>query len=138
MDPSVRDYPFYWKKKYYSGGAGLSSTIYDYAVFLQMLLNGGEYNGKRILSRNTVRMMTMNQIGDLEFRGGDKFGLGFQIVTEQDGNVPAQAGSYSWGGAYATSYCGSQGKMVLLFIVNYSGPRMEDWQIISGLLLTRH
>jgi CubicO group peptidase (beta-lactamase class C family) len=48
---------------YYSGGAGLSSTIYDYAVFLQMLLNNGIYNGKRILSRNTVRMMTMNQIG---------------------------------------------------------------------------
>jgi CubicO group peptidase (beta-lactamase class C family) len=136
--PVSTDYPLL-EKKYYSGGAGLSSTIYDYAVFLQMLLNGGEYNGKRILSRNTVRMMTMNQIGDLEFRGGDKFGLGFQIVTEQDGNVPAQAGSYSWGGAYATSYWWiPRKKWCCFFIVNYSGPRMEDWQIISGLLLTRH
>jgi len=69
-----------------------------------MLLNGGEYNGKRILSRNAVRMMTMNQIGDIEYRGDDKFGLGFQIVSEKNGNVPAQAGTFSWGGAYSTSY----------------------------------
>lgn len=89
---------------YYSGGAGLSSTIYDYAVFLQMLLNNGVYNGKRILGRNTVRMMTMNQIGDLS-RGDDKFGLGFQVVTERgSARTPSQAGTFSWGGAFATSY----------------------------------
>jgi CubicO group peptidase (beta-lactamase class C family) len=104
------------KTTYYSGGAGLSSAIYDYAVFLQMLLNGGEYNGKRILSRNTVRMMTMNQIGDVVFRGDDKFGLGFQIVSEKNGNVPAQAGTFSWGGAYSTSYwVDPKEKMVVLF-----------------------
>ena len=49
-------------------------------------------------------MMTMNQIGDIPYRGYDKFGLGFQIVSEKNGDVPAQPGSYSWGGAYATSY----------------------------------
>ena len=62
--------------RYFSGGAGLSSTALDYGIFLQMMLNGGEYNGKRILSRNSVRMMTMNQIGDISF-GNNKFGLGF-------------------------------------------------------------
>ena len=67
---------------YYSGGAGLSSTAYDYAIFLQMLLNGGIYNGHRLLSRNAVRMMTMNQIGDIPF-GDNKFGLGFQITTQK-------------------------------------------------------
>jgi CubicO group peptidase (beta-lactamase class C family) len=113
--PVGPDYPLL-EKKYYSGGAGLSSTIYDYAIFLQMLLNGGEYNGKRILSRNTVRMMTMNQIGDIVFRGDDKFGLGFQIVSEKNGNVPAQAGTYSWGGAYSTSYwVDPKEKIVMLF-----------------------
>ena len=113
--PVTPDYPLL-PKTFFSGGAGLSSTVYDYAVFLQMLLNGGEYNGKRILSRNTVRMMTMNQIGDLPFRGYDKFGLGFQIVSEKNGDVPAQAGSYSWGGAYATSYwVDPKEKMVILF-----------------------
>jgi CubicO group peptidase (beta-lactamase class C family) len=112
--PVGPDYPLL-KSTYYSGGAGLSSTIYDYAVFLQMLLNGGEYNGKRILSRNTIRMMTMNQIGDLSL-GDDKFGLGFGIVSEKNGNIPAQAGTYSWGGAYATSYwVDPKEKIVMLF-----------------------
>jgi len=92
------------KKTYFSGGGGLSSTIYDYAVFLQMLLNGGEYNGKRFLSRNTVRMMTMNQIGDLNL-GDNKFGLGFAIVSEKGSSMmPHQAGTYSWGGAFSTTY----------------------------------
>ena len=91
-------------KTYFSGGAGLSSTIYDYAVFLQMLLNGGEYNGHRLLSRNTIRMMTMNQIGDLDV-GEDKFGLGFRITTESSSRLfPCQPGTFSWGGAFSTIY----------------------------------
>ena len=109
-------YPL-WNSTYYSGGAGLSSTIYDYGVFLQMLLNNGVYNGKRLLSRNTVRIMTQNQIGDLSIRGDDKFGLGFQIITEKSsGKTLAQAGTYSWGGAYSTSYwVDPKEKLVLLF-----------------------
>lgn len=92
------------KKSYFSGGGGLSSTIYDYAIFLQMLLNGGEYNGVRILSHNTVRMMTMNQIGDLNL-GDDKFGLGFAIVSEKSSSkFPHQQGTFSWGGAFSTGY----------------------------------
>ncbi len=104
------------KKTYFSGGGGLSSTIYDYAVFLQMLLNGGEYNGKRLLSRNTVRMMTMNQIGNIDF-GNDKFGLGFAIVTEKSSAAfPSQAGTFSWGGAFATSYWADpKEKMIVIF-----------------------
>ncbi len=89
---------------YYSGGGGLSGTIYDYAVFLQMLLNGGEYNGKRILTRNTVRMMTMNQIGDLNV-GAKKFGLGFSITTEKASSLlPTPEGVFEWGGMFATTY----------------------------------
>jgi CubicO group peptidase (beta-lactamase class C family) len=89
---------------YFSGGAGLSSTALDYAIFLQMLLNGGEYGGKRLLSRNTVRMITMNQIGDVEF-GANKFGLGFGITTEKgSGVIPTPAGVFEWGGAFSTTY----------------------------------
>ncbi|MCW5910767.1 MAG: beta-lactamase family protein [Cyclobacteriaceae bacterium] len=92
------------KKSYFSGGGGLSSTIYDYAIFLQMLLNNGEYNGVRLLARNTVRLMTMNQINDLEF-GNDKFGLGFLVVTEKGSAIaPYRAGTYGWGGAFSTTY----------------------------------
>jgi CubicO group peptidase (beta-lactamase class C family) len=113
--PVGPDYPLK-KHTYFSGGAGLSSSIYDYAVFLQMLLNGGEYNGKRILGSNTVRMMTMNQSGELFTRPGDGFGLGFQVVGEKNGTVPAQPGTFSWGGAFQTSYwVDPKEKMVMLF-----------------------
>jgi len=94
------------EKDYFSGGGGLSSTIYDYAVFLQMLLNGGEYQGTRLLAHNTVRMMTMNQIGDLFVPPTEnKFGFGFALITEQGSRLtPSQAGTYSWGGVFSTSY----------------------------------
>jgi CubicO group peptidase (beta-lactamase class C family) len=120
------DYPL-WESTYYSGGAGLSSTIYDYGIFLQMLLNNGIYNGKRLLSRNTVRIMTMNQIGDLS-RGDDKFGLGFQIVSEKgSARTPAQQGTYSWGGAFATSYwVDPKEKMVMLFYRQLQGTTHGD------------
>jgi CubicO group peptidase (beta-lactamase class C family) len=89
---------------HFSGGGGLSSTIYDYAVFLQMLMNGGEYNGKRILSRNIVRMMTMDQLGDVG-TGVNDFGLGVGVVTEKgSGVLPWNAGSYEWGGMFNTTY----------------------------------
>lgn len=98
------------KTNYFSGGGGLVSTVYDYAIFLQMLLNGGEYNGVRLLARNTVRMMTMNQIGDLHPTIGDhadenKFGFGFFITSEAGSRfTPSQPGTYSWGGVFSTSY----------------------------------
>ena len=88
----------------YSGGAGLCSTVRDYAVFLQMLLNKGEYNGKRLLSRHTVELITANQIGDLNL-GRDKFGLGFQITTKNgEAELGVSEGSFSWGGYFGTSY----------------------------------
>lgn len=91
--------------EYFSGGGGLSSSITDYATFLQMLLNGGEYNGVRYLSHNTVRLMTMNQIGDLTIDGEHKFGFGFRLVDEKTSRLsPSQAGTFSWGGAFSTTY----------------------------------
>ena len=124
--PTVSNYPLL-NSTYYSGGAGLSSTIYDYGIFLQMLLNNGMYNGKRLLSRNSVRLMTMNQIGDLSL-GKDKFGLGFQVVTEAGSSrTPAQQGTFSWGGAFATSYwVDPKEKMVLLFYRQLQGTTHGD------------
>ncbi|GAB3032884.1 serine hydrolase domain-containing protein [Spirosoma pulveris] len=89
---------------YYSGGAGLSSTMYDYAIFLQMMLNGGEYGGKRFLSPTTVRLITTNQIGDLN-QGLNKFGLGFSITSEKSAaRLPVSEGTYDWGGFFGTTY----------------------------------
>ena len=102
-----------------SGGGGLSSTIMDYAIFLQMMLNEGTYNGVRILSRNSVRMMTMNQIGNID-NGINKFGLGFGITTEKgSAKLPTQEGTYEWGGMFATSYwVDPKEKIVGLFFRN--------------------
>ncbi|MEO8853286.1 MAG: serine hydrolase domain-containing protein, partial [Ginsengibacter sp.] len=69
-------------KHYFSGGAGLSSTAYDYAVFLQMIMNGGKYNGKQILSKRVVEMMLHNQL-DFPFNGTNYFGLGFELVSDK-------------------------------------------------------
>jgi len=104
-------------KHYFSGGAGLSSTAYDYAIFLQMFLNGGIYNGHRILSQRTVEMMTNNQIGNVDF-GDNKFGLGFQITTANAAaKGPLNEGSFSWGGFFGTSYWADpKAKLVCLFM----------------------
>jgi CubicO group peptidase (beta-lactamase class C family) len=102
--------------KYYAGGGGLSSTAMDYAIFLQMMLNKGEYNGKRLLSRNTVEMMTMNQIGNLSL-GEDKFGLGFWIATDKSGALsPVSPGTFGWGGVFGTNYWADPQENVLALI----------------------
>jgi CubicO group peptidase (beta-lactamase class C family) len=109
---------------YFSGGAGLSSTAYDYAVFCQMLLNGGSYGNRRILSPSTIRLMTMNQIGGLimwnDPNNPNKFGLGFGVYTEgSEKNTPARAGSYDWGGMFATHFwIDPQSKLVAVFMRN--------------------
>ena len=96
-----RDYPILDGGSFYSGGGGLVSTAYDYAIFMQMLLNGGDYNGKHILSRNTIRLMTTSQTNNL----GITFGLGFQVVTDGDAaKNTTSPGSFAWGGMFASSY----------------------------------
>jgi CubicO group peptidase (beta-lactamase class C family) len=124
------------KKSYFSGGGGLSSTIYDYAIFLQMMLNGGEYNGERLLSHNTVRMMTMNQIGDLDF-DINKFGLGFGIVSEKGSSIhPYQQGSYWWGGAFATNYwVDPKENMVVLLYRQMWGSHLGDVEDLFRVLV---
>ena len=88
----------------FSGGAGLLSTAPDYGRFLQMMLNGGELDGARVLSRKTVELMTVNHVGDM--RGETSgFGLGFSVL--RDLGARGQAGSvgeFGWGGAYHSTY----------------------------------
>jgi CubicO group peptidase (beta-lactamase class C family) len=89
----------------FSGGAGLLSTVTDYARFLQMTLNGGELEGTRLLSRKTVELMTTNHLTDQPFRPGQGFGLGFSIVENVGARgLPGSKGEYGWGGAYHSTY----------------------------------
>jgi CubicO group peptidase (beta-lactamase class C family) len=93
-------------KSYYSGGAGLVSTIEDYAKLCQMLLNKGQFNNQRLLSHSTVNLMTRNQIGNLEYWDrGDGFGFGFGVGKEFSKYYdPAAPGAYGWGGMYCSEY----------------------------------
>src|SRR5688572_4911183 len=89
----------------YSGGAGLLSTARDYGRFLQMMLNGGELNGRRILSPATVALMTQNHTGDLYTAAGMGFGLGFSIRLDVgEAGAHGSPGEFGWGGAYHSTY----------------------------------
>ena len=92
-------------RKNFSGGAGLLSTARDYAAFLQMMLNGGELNGVRILSPTTVKLMTVSHLGEIPFQSGQGFGLGFSVVTDLGARgVPGSVGEFGWAGAYHSTY----------------------------------
>jgi CubicO group peptidase (beta-lactamase class C family) len=89
----------------FSGGAGLLSTAADYARFLQMLLNGGELEGARLLSPTTVKLATVNHVGALFNEGRTGFGLGFEVVEDLGTfGKPGSVGAFGWGGAYHTTY----------------------------------
>lgn len=94
-------------RKSFSGGAGFLSTAHDYAKFLQMMLNGGVYNGHRILSPKTVELMTTAYLKDDMFpwNPGVGFGLGFSVVTDfaARSNMGSN-GEFAWGGAYHSTY----------------------------------
>ena len=94
------------ERTFYSGGAGLVSTAADYAKVGQLILNEGVYQGTRLLSPFTVRLMTRNQIGDHEvWDRHDKFGFGLQIITldSRYGDL-APPGALTWGGLYCSEY----------------------------------
>ena len=96
-----------------SGGGGLASTIRDYTRFLQMLANGGELHGVRLLKKETVEDMTRNQLEESAMpvrfpgnrRNGTGFGLGFSVkVAHTDWNKHGRLGEYGWGGMLSTHY----------------------------------
>lgn len=92
-------------RKSFSGGAGLVSTAGDYARFLSMLLNGGELDGRRLLSRKSVELMTVDHLDGKPFRDGQGFGLGFLVVKDLGARgQPGSVGEYGWGGAYHSTY----------------------------------
>jgi len=107
-------------RRSFSGGAGLVSTARDYARLLQMLLNGGELDGVRILSPQTVALMTTNQTGTLYSADGEGFGLGFAILQRLGAdNSLFSVGSFGWGGAYGSQYrVDPKQGIVLVFMLN--------------------
>jgi len=100
----------YWFTKdhqFFSGGGGLTSTITDYLRFCQMMLNGGELDGVRLLSRKTVNLMTIDHLEGMEGRPspGYGFGLGFAVAKDLSRTgVNGSVGEYNWGGAAGTRF----------------------------------
>jgi CubicO group peptidase (beta-lactamase class C family) len=96
-------------KRYFSGGAGLTSTAQDYWRFAQMLLNGGVLDGARLLSPKTIELMTSSHTADLPQGGlvglGANFGLGFRVVMDVAATqTHGSPGMYGWSGIYGTVF----------------------------------
>ncbi len=130
-------------RKSFSGGAGLLSTSNDYARFLQMLLNGGVYNGNRILSRKTVELMIADHLGgdyykDVRFPWdwGTGFGLGFSITNNLgDRGVLGSVGEYGWGGAYHSSYfVNPEEKLLVVYFTQVVPITLDDHQKLKALV----
>ncbi len=98
-------------KRHFSGGAGLTSTARDYARFTQMLVNGGELDGVRLLSPKTIELIATSHTSDLPAGAvsiggpGSSFGLGMRIVTDLGASQAlGSVGMYGWTGIYGTSF----------------------------------
>ena len=108
----AKDSPFI-SSTYFSGAAGLMSTAEDYAQFSEMLLNGGQLNGKRLLSPKTIAFAASNHVGELfddaKFNGypgrGVGFGLSFAVLQDPvAAEMHVSPGAFGWNGAYGTKF----------------------------------
>jgi CubicO group peptidase (beta-lactamase class C family) len=110
-----------------SGGGGGVSTAEDYSKFCQMLLNYGEYNGKRILSRQTVELLISDQIGEIKDRSFAVSGFGFGV-----GVIPAKycggtSGCYWAGSPYNDTFLFDYKKQMIAILLMQNSP----WQHLN-------
>ena len=120
-----------------SGGGGLVSTTMDYMRFSQMLLNGGELDGVRILAPSTVKLMHLNHLPrDLkEMSPGTGFGLDFAVVLDPVAADGISKGEYYWGGAAGTWFwIDPKEDLVFVGMIQHFGPRRPDVRSLSRRL----
>ncbi|MBR1284171.1 serine hydrolase [Bradyrhizobium sp. AUGA SZCCT0177] len=111
---------------FFSGGGGIVSTVPDFLRFCQMLLNGGELDGARILKPETVRLMTTNSLPpDIHLAGheagpafGTGWGHGFAVRTNPDFSwIPGAVGSYNWQGSWGTFFSVDPAQKLILVMM---------------------
>ena len=125
---------------YFSGAGGLVSTAADYFRFAQMLCNGGQLNGKRILSPWTVDLMMSNNVGDL-FLGqsgrppkGVGFGLGGEVIlSAADARMRKPAGSYGWDGAFGTYWWVNRKEQMVAIIFVQTPGRAQQYDFDNAV-----
>jgi CubicO group peptidase (beta-lactamase class C family) len=133
---SGRD-PFQEDTRYCQAGTGLNGTIEDYARFCQMILNGGTFNGKRILGRRTIEMMSVDQLPHPNNGGPDfHFGLGFEIYPEKEierkgvsnYTLMVSPGSLQWGGMFNTDYLIDPKENLIILLYTNRIPDTKIWE----------
>ncbi len=129
-------------KSYFKGGAGLVSTAADYLRYGQMMVNGGELDGKRYLSRKTVELMLSNHIvgmtgSTISTTGpGYGFGLGYGVrLDEGMGWAPGSKGDAMWAGAWGTSFwIDPKEKLVGIFMAQGPSTRVQTRMLYKNLV----
>lgn len=129
-------------KSYFKGGAGLVSTAADYLRYGQMMVNGGELEGKRYLSRKTVELMLSNHIvgmagSTIATTGpGYAFGLGYGVrLDEGMGWAPGSKGDAMWAGAWGTSFwIDPKEKLVGIFMAQGPSTRVQTRMLYKNLV----
>lgn len=121
-----------------AGGSGLVSTAEDYFRFAQMLLNGGEFNGARVLGRKTVELMTKNHVPaglDAGLSPGGGYGLGVSVLTDVAAHANlASEGQFGWGGAATTTVIIDPAEaMVSILMVQYRPGNVPLWREFQTL-----
>jgi CubicO group peptidase (beta-lactamase class C family) len=140
--------PFWFRasknpQKYFAAGEGLVSTIEDYARFLQMLVNGGEFNGVRILSRKTIEFMTANHIKDLDCciqifgppLAGYGWGMGLAVLKDNGTGhhigTPlgkGRGGQFTWSGWMGTLQYVDPEEELFMMVMSQKLPWPQPWK----------
>ena len=132
--PANRSEGYYdYESRWYSGGGGLVSTTGDYLRFCRMLLNGGELDGQRILSRKTIELMTRDHVAGIRrasrtLSAGYGFGLDFAVhVDKAKSGLNGSLGEYNWGGLAGTIFWIDPAEdMIGLYMIQMLPPRFSD------------
>jgi CubicO group peptidase (beta-lactamase class C family) len=117
---------FMSEPKIHNAGGGLVSTMQDYFIFAQMMLNGGEINGVRILGRKTVKYMSSNHLPDnllpyADDAQGEGYGLAMSVtVNPEMSGFMSSKGNFGWGGAASTYFrVDPEEKMILISMAQF-------------------
>lgn len=133
------------RPSFLSGGGGMMSTVHDYLRFARMLLNEGELDGKRILSRATLRYMASDHLGQMPAaRAGASFlpgpgygfGLGFGVrITPGGAFIPGSVGDYTWSGLAGTYFwIDPVENMLAIFLMQAPEQRNHYRQLFRNLV----